>query len=94
MDTIKYSLPACRKFLFATQTLGIPIKFTKQDAGMSESHASARLFLHSGEFHLHFVVFSYLILDLSYSLCTLLTSQLVPNHPIQKLLLKLSLSCC
>lgn len=88
-------LPAWGKYLFAIQILGIPIKFTNQDAGMSKSHVCfCKTFLHSGKFHLPFVVFSYLILDLSYSLCSLLISQLVLNHPIQKLLLKLSFSCC
>lgn len=92
---IKYSLPACLRGISSSpQTLGAPIKFTNQDAATGETRACfCKAFLHTAEFLL-FVGFSYLILDLSSILCTLLKSQLVPDHPIQKLLLKLSLPCC
>lgn len=80
--------PDClSKFLFATPKPNIPIKFTKEDASITESHTCfCQTFLHTGEFHLPFMAFSFppFILDLSCSLSSLLISQLVPKQSIQK----------
>lgn len=73
------------KFLFAIPKPNTAIKFAKQDASITESHTCfCQTDLHIGEFRLLPPPLLPFILDLSYSLSSLLISQLVPNQPIQK----------